>query len=126
MSRLILSSKIIVGDSPIHGRGVFAVEDIEAGEILEECHFYLLSQRDFSRIDDTEKHMALAWPMHEPDHQFAIVLGTGTIYNHSDDNNATWLTDTERNCFRFFSTRKILAGEEICTNYMRRGGVSFG
>ena len=36
---LITSSKIEVKQSPLHGWGVFAIEDIEADEILDECVF---------------------------------------------------------------------------------------
>ena len=36
---LIKSSKIGIKKSPVHGWGVFALEDIEIGDIVEECHF---------------------------------------------------------------------------------------
>ena len=48
-----------------------------------------------------------------------IVLGFGSIYNHSDNNNATWETDLDKNCFRFKAVRDIEPGEEICTNYLK-------
>ena len=49
----------------------------------------------------------------------AVVLGYGTIYNHADDNNATWETDEGLHLYRFYATQKIKSGQEILTNYMR-------
>jgi SET domain-containing protein len=37
--KLIFNNKMEVRSSPIHGYGVFAKEDIKAGEILEEIYF---------------------------------------------------------------------------------------
>lgn len=38
---LIAPTKITVKKSKIKGRGVFATQDIEEGEIIEECHFII-------------------------------------------------------------------------------------
>jgi len=122
---LYYSPKIAVGESTVAGRGVFAIADIEAGEVLEECHFFLLTNGNHSAMDDTLKEMVFAWPAYNDIHQFAVVLGSGTIYNHSYENNATWDTDEAKCCFRFSSTRDIKAGEEIFTNYNRSGGNHF-
>jgi SET domain-containing protein len=46
-------------------------------------------------------------------------LGYGTIYNHADDNNATWETDSGLRLYRFYATKEIKSGQEILTNYMR-------
>lgn len=40
-SKLIPPSKIYVDKSSIKGRGVFAKEKIDSGEIIEECHFII-------------------------------------------------------------------------------------
>jgi SET domain-containing protein len=49
----------------------------------------------------------------------AVVLGYGTIYNHAEDNNATWETDSGLRLYRFYATKEIKSGQEILTNYMR-------
>jgi hypothetical protein len=41
---IFISNKIEVRDSLTHGRGVFAKEDINEGEIIENCHFTILEQ----------------------------------------------------------------------------------
>lgn len=38
---LIAPTKILVRKSKLKGRGVFANQDLEAGEIVEECHFII-------------------------------------------------------------------------------------
>jgi SET domain-containing protein len=115
---LFVSPKIIVDDSPIQGRGVFAVDYILKDEMIEECHFVKLIETDFEKLDKTIKDIAFAWPMFTSG-THAIVLGFGSIYNHSNENNATWETDLEKNCFRFIAVRDIEPGEEICTNYLK-------
>jgi len=122
---LYQSPKIRVGESTVAGRGVFAIEDISAEEILEECHFFLLDNGNFSTIDPVLQEMVFAWPAHTDAHRFAVVLGGGTVYNHSYENNAKWDTDEVKCCFRFSATRDIKAGEEIFTNYNRSGGHHF-
>jgi SET domain-containing protein len=114
---LYLSPKIKVDYSPIHGRGVFALDKIEKGEIIEECHFIELVEKDYSNLDESIQDISFAWPLLGTSH--AIVLGFGSIYNHSDNNNASWTTDSEKMCYRFYAVSDILPGDEICTNYMK-------
>jgi SET domain-containing protein len=112
------SKKIEVKDSPIHGRGVFATSDIQAGEVLEECHFFILSHTHTAVNDGCLYSMIFCWPMGNKECH-AVVLGYGTIYNHADDNNATWETDRELRLYRFYATKEIKSGQEILTNYMQ-------
>jgi hypothetical protein len=118
---LYRSKKIYVEDSQIHGRGVFASEFIKRGEILEECHFFLVpSGVEYPQI--LHDHF-FSWPKRTND-DLAVCLGYGSIFNHSDDNfNADWETDTQRNKFIFFAVKDIQEGEEICTNYQKSGKI---
>jgi SET domain-containing protein len=115
---LKISPKIIVDFSPIHGRGVFATEKIFKGEIIEECHFIELDDKDFSKLDISLKQIVFSYPI--ASNGIAVVLGFGSIYNHSQNNNATWETDTNIRVFRFYAIKDIDVGEEICTNYMQQ------
>lgn len=46
------------------------------------------------------------------------VLGFGMIYNHSFMPNIQWeIIDYNRNIIRFFATRDISPGEQLCHNY---------
>ena len=46
-----------------------------------------------------------------------LSLGYGSLYNHSDQNNAYWYSDNTRRTFNFVAKRDIEAGEEIFTYY---------
>lgn len=109
--------KIEVRNSNIHGKGVFAKQFIKKGEILEECHYIKLQEKDYDKVDNELKKYIFAWPIHTNE-SMALVLGYGSIYNHSKDNNATWKTDLDKNCFIFYSTKDIDIDEEIFIDYM--------
>lgn len=115
---LFHSNKIEVKDSPIHGRGVFATSDIQAGEVLEECHFFTIAHTQTTASDAGLHQVVFCWPMGNKECH-AVVLGYGTIYNHAEDNNATWETDSALRLYRFYATKEIKSGQEILTNYMR-------
>ena len=111
-----LPHKILVRESPIHGLGVFAKEVIGEGEMIEECPLLFLPMPAFNlflnyrfgyppRLDEIHKQ------------QHVLPLGYGCIYNHSDNNNATWVIDERKKTFKFIAIRDIEVGEEICTSY---------
>jgi SET domain-containing protein len=120
---LFLSEKIYVDDSPIHGRGVFTKELIKSGELIEECHYIKLNQ-GFSNLDDRLKDIVFFLSIPN-DFGIAVVLGYGSIYNHSDLNNATWKIDQDKKCYIFFAIKDINPGEEICTNYKKSNNFKF-
>ena len=115
---LFAGHKIRVASSPIHGLGVFASQDISAGELIEECSFLELP------IENGESSSLLidyrfnypSGPM-TPLTKQVVVLGSGSLYNHSDNADAYWVTDSRSKTFKFFASRDILAGEEIFTYY---------
>lgn len=113
---IFISDKVEVKPSPISGMGVFAKHDINVGETLEISHFTILNQK-FSQIDDKLKEYVFSWPKNVWGGKSVVVWGYGSIYNHSRQNNADWITDENNNVFRFFTIKDIKAGEEIFTNY---------
>lgn len=113
---VFISNKIEVRDSLTHGRGVFAKEDINEGEIIENCHFTILEQ-PFISIDKKLQEYVFAWPKTSFASKSVVVWGFGSIYNHSKNNNADWMTSEENNLFTFFTIKNIKSGEEIFTNY---------
>jgi SET domain-containing protein len=115
---MFISPKIVVKDSPAHGKGVFSIDIIISGEVIEECHFIHLSEPDFTKMDSSLKEYTFSWPLFT-NNSHAVVLGYGSIYNHRDDNNATWKTDLDKKCYTFIAIKDIQPGEEIFTNYMR-------
>lgn len=111
-----LPYKIIVRSSPIHGLGVFAKEVIGQGEMIEECPCLFLP----IPADNLFLDYRFGYPPQTNDlnkQQFALPMGYGCIYNHSDNNNATWFIDEQKQTYKFIAIRDIEAGEEICTSY---------
>jgi SET domain-containing protein len=119
MKEVFISPKIEVRDSQVHGRGVFAREFIKSGEILEACHFFKI-ELDWNRICNPMKGYVYSFPKPDADTgNLAIVLGWGSIYNHSPapNNNATWMVDKESGLYVFSAVSDIEAGAEIFINY---------
>lgn len=117
---LKVAKKIEIKESPGKGYGVFAIEDIEENEIIEECHLLKVYNRENpSRILED---YAFSWPRGNAWTESVIPLGYGCIYNHSENPNANWKDHSDTKAFQFFAIKKILAGEEICTYY---GGSNY-
>ena len=116
--QLFVSRKIRVASSPVHGLGVFAMADFQEGELIEECPFLELpiGSMESSPIFVMHRFNYPAGPLTEKTKQ-VLVLGYGSLYNHSDNNNAYWVTDESRRTFKFYARRPIRSGEEIFTYY---------
>lgn len=115
-----LPKKICIDKSPVHGWGVFALEQIEKDELIEETPFFeLFDKKDVN--ENCNKNILydyrFAYPANMNWEKSVIPFGCGCIYNHSDENNAYWTTDEENKTFKFFAKRTILPGEEIFTYY---------
>lgn len=107
---------IYVGPSDIHGRGVFTHSPIPEGTLLEICPAIIIPEEEVSIIHTTKLHdYYFLWG--EAQKEAVIVLGFGSIYNHSDQPNARYMMDYKQQSMDFFATRDIKAGEEIFVNY---------
>ena len=114
--KLKLATKIEVKSSPGMGLGVFAIDYILEGEIIEECHMVTLPPLNGGSsglfID-----YRFNWPQDAETQEQVIVLGNGSIYNHRDDNNAIWRDHPRYKLFQFVAVKDIHPQEEICTYY---------
>ena len=98
------------------GRGVFARKNFKKGEIIEVCPVIILSKKDTKNIDKTKLYdYYFEWD--EKSGENAIVLGCGSMYNHSYESNATFKKDKAKKCFNFVAVKDIRRGEEITINY---------
>ena len=52
--------------------------------------------------------------------RYANVLLLGSLFNHSETPNVTYSIDTKSETIRFFTTRSVEAGEELCFFYGHR------
>jgi SET domain-containing protein len=108
--------QIILGESEISGRGVFAVRDFNAGEVVEVCEVLIIPKKDIQWIDKTELY----------DHYYAwsegravLALGLGSMYNHSYNPNCKYRVKLNLNKIEFKSLQAINNGQELLINYNR-------
>jgi hypothetical protein len=106
-----IPTKIEVKLSHGKGMGVFAVEKILSGEIIETCSLITLP-----KDGDVLTDYRFLYPKNTMN-EFVIPLGYGCIYNHSDKPNATWVNHPQYKAFNFVAIKDIEINEEICTYY---------
>lgn len=101
-----------VRPSPLGGRGVFACRSFKAGEVIERCH-------TISKHGDE-------WGTATTDYVFngtyneqnsVLVLGNGSLFNHSDDANAAYELADNDNIMIYTAKRPITRGDEITVDY---------
>lgn len=108
--------------SPGRGRGVFAVRRFEPGETIEVCPAIALSEADARTLDATGLYdYYFGWG--EDGKRAAIVLGYGSLYNHSTTPNAEHSKDFAAGTLSIVAVRPIAAGEEIFIRYETGKGV---
>ena len=108
-------TKARVGISPILNiRGMLASSDIKKGEIIESCPtiLYPISQRAMMQKTVIKSYYFL-WD----DEYDAVILGYGSLYNHSYAPNADFWRDYENRTFMVEAWRDIEKGEEVTINY---------
>jgi hypothetical protein len=120
--RIFPPTKIFLAKSPIHGYGIFANSFIKKGEIIEECPILDLKVPKGERCDILSDYR-FNWPYGTSDWEKQVVAwGWGSLYNHSENPNASWRSNTERNTFEFYALTQIKPFEEILIFY---GGTEY-
>jgi uncharacterized protein len=102
-------SSIRVGETSV-GRGVFATTDIPSGETIELCPIVVL--------DETVEGVLADYIVDFGDgsERAVLMLGYGSLYNHSEDPNAEYVIHTD-DAYAFVATRDIAAGEQVTISY---------
>ncbi len=120
--------KVRVASIPGKGRGVFATDFINKGELIESCPVIpaALREEDAKSLWKTDLlHYVYNWidPSEYPDGDppgmdlSAFVLGYGMIYNHSSSPNARYERDYPARLMNYIALCDIPAGAEICVDY---------
>ncbi len=110
------NASIYVSESKLGGRGVFAGEPIQKGDLIEVCPVVICGENDKAHLDQTALYdYYFMWG--EQEEQTAIALGFGSLYNHHCPSNAEFIADYDENTIDFYALRYIEAGEEITINY---------
>ncbi|MES2477547.1 MAG: SET domain-containing protein [Bacteroidota bacterium] len=99
------------------GRGMFALEDIPAYQIIETAPVIVMSAEERKLLDQTLLHDYIFEWTPDGQQQCIMALGNVPIYNHSYASNAEYAMDYEHQSISIQSVRDIAAGEEITINY---------
>lgn len=100
---------IEVRESEIHGKGVFAKENIKGGCVVEECHYLIMDKEALDEYIYSHRQRG--------GYMNLLALGNGSLYNHSDNNNITWSVDESRRVIVFKSIHDIEKDEELFIHY---------
>lgn len=106
--------KIFIGDSAIHGQGVFAAVDLKKGDVIERCPYIVIDDDDLAEENRLNDYLFTS-----PDvsTDYLVIMGYGMMYNHSSDPNAEWEIDDDNRFVKFSATKDIAAGEEVFQDY---------
>jgi len=110
------NNDIYIAPSPLHGSGVFCARFITEGEVIEICPVIILPKKELPWIKDSVLYdYYFIWG--KEDDCLAIILGYGSIYNHSYKPNAEYFPDHENGTLSYYAYKDIPPGEEILVNY---------
>jgi hypothetical protein len=102
-----------VGDSPIHGTGVFASAAYAPDELIEQCPILVVPPKQAKKVAGT----LFGDYVYEWKGGYALALGFGSLYNHSRRPSARYEMDYDLDEIHILAMRAISVGEEITINY---------
>ncbi|GAA5858948.1 hypothetical protein JCM8547_007169 [Rhodosporidiobolus lusitaniae] len=118
----------VLTKDPAVGRGVFATDSIQAGEVVEISPVLVLSEEEYKgrkkgeEDDGTLKGVeasqlrgyVFSWGRNG---SMAVALGLGSLFNHSANPNVSYSLDTSAYTISYRAAKPIAAGEELCIFY---------
>ncbi|MGG0656410.1 SET domain-containing protein [Rummeliibacillus pycnus] len=105
---------IILKDTGKYGRGLFASRDIKKDELIEVSPAVISPNREWKYL---KKTVLFYYCFYWGDDDTAIVLGLGSLFNHSYTPNITFYNNEENSSVDFYALRDIKEGEELTINY---------
>jgi len=97
------------------GRGVFALKDFKEGEIIEKSPIINITPEERKHCEKTVLNFYI-YPWRST-RSGSVVLGYGSIYNHSFDPNADWKQNFKEENMVYRALKDIKKEEEITVNY---------
>ena len=97
------------------GRGVFALKNFKTGEIVENCPVINITPKERKALEKTIfAYYIYPW---RSTRSGSLVLGYGSLYNHSFNPNADWRQNFKTQSMVYRAVKPIKKGEEITVNY---------
>lgn len=110
-----MQKTIIVKKTGVKGRGVFALKNFSVGEIVEVCPVINITPKERKRVEKTIFNFYI-YPWRST-RSGSLVLGYGSLYNHSFEPNADWKQNFKTMSMVYRAVRPIKKGDEITVNY---------
>lgn len=95
-------------------RGLFATQSIPKDQLIHEAHVIPYLNEDHEHI---EKTILGDYAFSYGANHSAIVLGYGSLFNHSYTPNVYYEIDFDSHTIKFYAYRDIEADEEVFINY---------
>ena len=112
----MLKSYLYVDQTRGRGRGVFTIERIPAGTVIEIAPVIVMEQSDRQHLDKTLLHdYIFEWGKQKK--QCCMALGLIPMYNHDYKSNCEYFMDFEDSTIMVKTVRIIERGEELTINY---------
>ena len=112
----MLKPYLFVDQTNGRGRGVFTIERIPAGTVIEIAPVIVMQLADRQHLDKTLLHdYIFEWGKKKD--QCCMALGLIPMYNHNYKSNCEYFMDYEDSTIMVKTVRIIERGEEITINY---------
>lgn len=112
----IRNGRLYVSSAGNKGRGVFTSENIRKGELIEICPIIELTYKEHQRLaQHLLEEYVYVWRARK--RTVALVMGYGSMYNHDNNFNVTFVKDHANGIMKYKALRNIEAGEELTINY---------
>ena len=109
--------RLFVAKTPDRGKGVFTMDAIEDGSLVEVAHVITFSEDEWKSMAHTNAYnYVYEWPEHA--RGAALACGYGSHFNHSaDSHNLTHTNNYVDEFISYFAIRDIAPGEELLIDY---------
>jgi len=99
------------------GHGIFTTKAIPADTTLDECPYLRISADECA--DTLDDYVFNLEPSEEDGDSevYSLVLGWGSLFNHSYEHNTEYWHDTDRDLIVFHTIKKVSAGKQLFVNY---------
>lgn len=105
---------LVVRDTEIKGRGIFADRDFDQGDIIETSPVIVIPKQQVKLISQTVLvNYYFGWHGESG----AVALGYASLFNHSYHPNAFYVKKFDEQIIEIIAHKYILQGQEITVNY---------
>jgi SET domain-containing protein len=111
--------------SSTKGKGLFAENEIQKGEIIDNAHVILIPNKEYRLLEKTSvSNYCFTWenPKYKSEFKNAIAMSICQFMNHSYNPNVRYQYNYKNDSIKFIALRKILKDEELTINY--NGSIS--